>query len=172
MLAASAAEETITYWCVSVHGCGSGSGGGSSATGASRDAPATTAAGATATPTTTPLDVGPRANTGTVDAQAAERGEKLFSTKGCSACHAFGRKLTCPDLAGVTGRRTARWITSQILHPEVMTKNDPIAHQLYATFALQMPNQGLTETEALAVIEYFKHREAGAHAASQKGDGR
>ena len=69
------------------------------------------------------------------------------------------RKLTGPDLAGVSRRRTARWIESQILDPSRMTKEDPISHQLLGQFMLQMPNQGLTPDQARAVVEYFKHRD-------------
>jgi mono/diheme cytochrome c family protein len=104
-------------------------------------------------------DQGPRAGETPVDAARVEQGEKLFQTKGCSACHAFGKRVTGPDLAGVTMRRTAQWMENQILHPEVMTKEDPISHGLFAQFALQMPNQGLTPDEARAVIEYFKHKD-------------
>jgi cytochrome c551/c552 len=104
-------------------------------------------------------DSGPRAFEAPVDAAKAEQGEKLFKTKGCIACHAFGKKVTGPDLAGVTRRRTALWIENQILHPEVMTKEDPIAHDLLAKHSIQMPNQKLTEEEARAVIEYFKHKD-------------
>ena len=56
-------------------------------------------------------------------------------------------------------RRTAAWMEQQILHPDLMVKQDPISRQLFAQFALQMPNQGLTPDEARAVIEYFKHRD-------------
>jgi cytochrome c551/c552 len=93
-----------------------------------------------------------------VDQAMAEKGEKLFQTKGCSACHAFGKKVTGPDLDGVTMRRTALWMENQILHPEVMTKQDPIARELFAKHSLQMPNQKLTPEEARAVIEYLKHK--------------
>jgi len=44
----------------------------------------------------------------------------------------------------------------------VMTKEDPISHQLLATYATQMPNQRLTPQEARAVIEYFKQQDQGA----------
>ncbi len=104
-------------------------------------------------------DGGPRAGDAPVEAALAEKGEQLFQTKGCSACHTFGKKSTGPDLAGVTMRRTAAWMENQILHPEVMTKEDPISHQLFAQFALQMPNQGLTPDEAKAVVEYLKHKD-------------
>jgi mono/diheme cytochrome c family protein len=102
-------------------------------------------------------DSGPRAADTPIDESKVEQGKGLFSSKGCTACHAFGRRISCPDLAGVTHRRTVAWMQNQILHPDVMTKTDPIAHQLFATYALQMPIQGLTPDEALAVIEFFKH---------------
>jgi mono/diheme cytochrome c family protein len=102
-------------------------------------------------------DSGPRAGESVRNEAMAKVGEGLFKTKGCSACHAFGRKLTCPDLQGVSMRRTALWMENQILHPDVMVKQDPISHALFAKFALQMPNQGLTPDEVKQVIEYFKH---------------
>ncbi len=109
------------------------------------------------------LDQGPRAVEGALDEAKAEEGEKLFQTKGCSACHGFGRRISGPDLNGVTGRRTARWMETQILHPDKMTHQDPISRSLFATYALQMPNQGLTPDQARSVIEFLKkkNKEAG-----------
>lgn len=104
-------------------------------------------------------DAGPRAAEGPVDHELAEKGEQVFKDKGCSACHAFGTKMSGPDLAGVASRRTAEWMRQQILHPDVMTKEDPIARELMAAHALQMPNQGLTPEEADAVIEFLKSKE-------------
>ena len=120
------------------------------------------AAGASPVATTPPasdLDAGPRAADGPIDEALGEQGETLFKDKGCSACHTFGKKLTGPDLAGVSKRRTAKWIERQILDPQVMVKEDPIAKQLFATHMLQMPDQGLTEAEAKALVEYFKHQD-------------
>lgn len=102
-------------------------------------------------------DAGPRAGETPRNEEMAKAGAKLFASKGCSACHAFGKRLTGPDLQGVSMRRTALWIENQILHPDVMVKEDPISHALFAQFALQMPKQGLTPEEAHAVIEHFKH---------------
>jgi cytochrome c551/c552 len=104
------------------------------------------------------LDQGPRAASEPVNERLVEQGETLFKTRGCSACHAFGRRLSCPDLDGVTTRRTARWMQTQILHPDAMTKQDPIARQLFAQYMLQMPNQGLSRDDANAVIEFLKHK--------------
>ena len=104
------------------------------------------------------FDSGPRAAEAPTDESKVKTGEGLFQKKGCSACHGFGKRISCPDLNGVTSRRTALWMENQILHPEKMTKEDPIAHQLFAQFSLQMPNQGLTLDEARAVIEFLKHK--------------
>lgn len=103
------------------------------------------------------LDQGPRAGESKVDETKAKAGEALFKDKGCSACHAFGQRVTGPDLAGVSMRRTQTWLEYQILHPDVMVKQDPIARQMFAQFALQMPKQGLTPEDARTVIEYLKH---------------
>jgi len=112
-------------------------------------------------------DAGPRAFEGAEDDAGAKRGEQLFKDKGCSACHAIGKKVTCPDLAGVTRQRTAEWIENQILHPEIMVKTDPIAHDLFKKFMLQMPNQKLTPEQAKDVIAFFRHKEHEAAEASK-----
>jgi len=125
---------------------------------------AETGGGTAAVPETSPLDVGPRAGDAPVAAALAEKGEPLFKEKGCTACHAYGKRLTGPDLKGVTRRRTHQWMEKQILHPEIMTKEDPIARKMMAEYNLQMANQGLTSDEANAVIEYFKKLDEEAEA--------
>ena len=146
--------------------CGRKDGGNDNTSAASSGPPAN--------PSVSQYDSGPRAGEAPIDEARAKQGEALFQAKGCSACHAFGRKLSCPDLDGVTMRRTALWMENQILHPEVMTKQDPIAHQLFAQFSLQMPNQGLTPDEARAVIEFLKHKnhEAGEAQEAKKEEGK
>jgi mono/diheme cytochrome c family protein len=138
-------------------GCG-GKTDSSSGTQAASSTPA--ASGGVAA--TSAYDAGPRAGESAVDEERAEAGAKLFQTKGCSACHTFGKKMSGPDLQGVSMRRTALWMENQILHPEVMTKTDPISHALFATMALQMPNQGLTQDEARSVIEFLKKKDHAA----------
>lgn len=138
-----------------VPGCGKGSG---ESGGTPSGSPAGAAPSGGAMPAVSPYDSGPRAGESPIDESLVKKGEALFSGKGCSACHGFGRRISCPDLDGVTMRRTTLWLEHQILHPEVMTKQDPIAHQLFAQYSLQMPNQGLTPDEAHAVIEFLKHK--------------
>jgi cytochrome c551/c552 len=153
---------------VAVSGCGGGSGTDTTAQSppaTSTPAPATPEpAAAPPLPAESKYDDGPRAGEAPVNAAMAADGEKLFSSKGCTVCHGFGKKVTCPDLAGVSMRRTARWMEEQILHPEVMVKEDRIAAELKAQYAIPMTNQGLTPDQAKAVIEFLKRkdREAGA----------
>ena len=155
----------VVLFAGSVASCGgkAGSGGGGSSTTASGSSSptsgSTSSSGATSVAAVSQYDAGPRAGAAPVIEDRAEQGEKLFTSKGCSACHAFGKRLTCPDLQGVTMRRTAVWMENQILHPDVMVKTDPISHGLFAQYALQMPNQGLTPDEARSVIEYAKHKD-------------
>lgn len=137
-------------------GCGGAKDAGGEDTPAVSNAPAPSPGAATLPAN---LDQGPRAGESAYDEAKAKAGETLFQTKGCSACHAFGKRVTGPDLAGVSMRRTALWIENQILHPDLMVKQDPVARGLFAQFALQMPNQGLTPEEAQAIIEYFKHKD-------------
>jgi mono/diheme cytochrome c family protein len=148
---------SIVLLAVLMAGCGgkSDSNGGASSTAATGSSGSSTPAAVTLPPD---LDQGPRAAESSIDESKAALGEKLFQSKGCSACHAFGKRVSCPDLDGVTTRRTAQWIQSQILHPEVMVKQDPTARQLFAQFSLQMPNQGLTPDEAGQVLEFLKHK--------------
>lgn len=152
---------------VAVPGCGGGSG-----TDQTAQSPPATSTPAPATPEPVPApplptesryDAGPRAGEAPVNAAMAASGERLFTAKGCVVCHGFGKKVTCPDLVGVSMRRTALWMENQILHPEVMVKEDRISAELKAQYALPMTNQGLTPDEAKAVIEFLKRkdREAG-----------
>lgn len=155
----------LAFALVSLAGCGGKS--SENSTSASDTPKPATSAPAPSTPAAGGLlakslyDDGPRAGESPVDHEAAEAGEKLFSTKGCTACHAWGKKLTGPDLKDVTKRRTATWMENQILHPDVMVKTDPIAHDLFAKHMLQMPKQGLTEAQAKQVIEYLKKLDKG-----------
>lgn len=99
--------------------------------------------------------------TGEIDEALADTGEELFQTKGCVACHTFGGgRLTGPDLAGVTQRRTFPWIYHQIMVPDSMTTHDPTAKQLMAEYMTQMPNLGLQPEDALALYEYLREQDA------------
>ncbi len=155
----------ITTCAFAAFGCGGGNGSDQTAGTPSATPPATSApppatpAPAAPLPTTSKYDDGPRAGEASVNAALATSGEKLFQTKGCVVCHGFGKKITCPDLVGVSMRRTARWMEEQILRPEVMVKEDRIAAELKTQYVLPMTNQGLTPEEARSVIEFLKRKD-------------
>jgi mono/diheme cytochrome c family protein len=165
-----AAGVLATAALLVVSGCGGSSTPSSSSNGANpapSSTPAATSPETTAKTAPTLLaqslyDEGPRAAAGgAIDKAAAANGEKLFSTKGCTVCHAIGQKKTCPDLAGVTRRRTQAWMEHQILEPDVMTQTDPIAHEMFVTYKLQMTNFHLAEPDAKAIIQYLRSEDAG-----------
>ena len=91
----------------------------------------------------------------------AEKGKKLFQEKACAACHTIGGgKLAGPDLAGVSERRETEWLKKWLKSPETMLMSDPIAKEMLGIYMIPMPNQGLTDEEIDALIEFFKAEDA------------
>lgn len=89
-------------------------------------------------------------------------GQALFA-KACAGCHTIGNgRKVGPDLAGVTTRRSAEWITRYVTAPEkVRTAGDPIAAELRQAYPnIRMPSLGLSETDAADVIAYLTARTA------------
>jgi len=90
-----------------------------------------------------------------------EKGQKLFQSKGCVACHSIGKgKITGPDLLGVTQRRDKEWITKWLKSPETMLMTDPVAKQLLKEYMVPMPNQGLSDEEIVILINYFGYMDS------------
>lgn len=91
-----------------------------------------------------------------VDQTMASRGQEIFKSM-CTACHKIDKKFIGPKMAGITERRTPEWIMNMILNPQVMVQKDPLAKQLLIEHnGSPMANQGLSEEEARAVLEYFR----------------
>jgi mono/diheme cytochrome c family protein len=107
-----------------------------------------------------------------LDASRAPIGEELFKVK-CSACHKLSERYIGPALAGVTQRRRPEWILNQILNPEVMIVEDPVAKALLAEYIAPMANQHLTRDEAESILVYFREHDAAppATTASEGGVG-
>lgn len=97
---------------------------------------------------------------GAVDDAMAAEGQKIFEAK-CSACHKVGERYVGPDLAGVTTRRSPEWIMNMILNPVEMTKSDPTAQELLATFATQMTFQNVSQEEVRKILEFFRKHDSG-----------
>ena len=92
----------------------------------------------------------------TIDMEMAKKGEEVYNQM-CIACHRVGKKFVGPPPNGILGRRTPEWVMNMILNPDVMVKEDPLAKELLQEFnGSPMANQGLTEEQARAVVEYFR----------------
>lgn len=94
-----------------------------------------------------------------IDAELASAGQEQFEQL-CSACHKFDERYVGPGLLGVTERRSPEWIMNMILNPDVMIMEDETAYNLFAEYMTPMANQGLTEEQARAILEYFRSYDA------------
>jgi len=91
-----------------------------------------------------------------VDQKLAEEGKTIYANM-CMACHKPDQKFIGPAPKGIFERRSPEWIMNMILNPEQMIKEDPIAKKLLMEFnGAPMANQNLTESQARAVLEYFR----------------
>ena len=91
-----------------------------------------------------------------IDTVLVNSGKESFEAK-CTACHKIEKKFIGPSPKGILSRRTAAWVMNMILNPDQMILEDPIAKQLYVEAnGAPMANQGLSEIEARAVLEYFR----------------
>lgn len=91
-----------------------------------------------------------------IDQELADRGKEIYDVN-CLACHKPDKKFVGPAPKGILDRRSPEWTMNMILNPELMVKRDPIAKQLLKEYnGSPMANQGLTEDEARAILEYFR----------------
>mgnify|MGYP001175945245 CR=1 FL=1 len=91
-----------------------------------------------------------------IDQSMAENGKKVYDQM-CLACHRIGKKFIGPAPNGVLERRTPEWVMNMILNPQEMVQQDPLAKDLLQEFnGSPMSNQGLTEDQARAILEYFR----------------
>ena len=93
---------------------------------------------------------------GELNQEMADLGAEKFKAL-CSACHKVDKKFIGPSPQGVLDRRSPEWVMNMILNPQEMVTKDPLAKDLLAEFnGSPMANQGLTEEQARASLEYFR----------------
>ncbi len=91
-----------------------------------------------------------------IDSEMATQGKEVYDQL-CLACHRIGKKFIGPAPNGILERRSPEWVMNMMLNPELMVKEDPLAKELLIEFnGSPMANQGLTEDQARAVLEYFR----------------
>lgn len=99
--------------------------------------------------------------TGPVDPQLAARGEELFRTRGCTACHTVGGgKKVGPDLQGVTGNRDFAWLYHMVTSPDSMVRNDSIAQALLNEYLVPMADQNVQPEQFRAIYEFLRQEES------------
>lgn len=89
------------------------------------------------------------------------RGHYLFKTR-CMSCHTIGEgDRLGPDLAGVVAARPRDWLTRWLIEPDKMlAEKDPLALALKAKYRnLPMPNLGLNDIDAAALIHYMEQQD-------------
>lgn len=88
-------------------------------------------------------------------------GYYLFRTR-CQTCHTVGGgDRLGPDLSGVSRTRSHAWLSRWIREPDrVLAERDPTAIALLARYHnVPMPNLGLNQAEADAILEYLSRRD-------------
>lgn len=95
-------------------------------------------------------------------ATPAEQGQAIFQQK-CQGCHTIGSgRLVGPDLKGVIATRDRDWLVSFITTPDkLIGQGDPIAREIVQQYGLPMPNLGITEEDAQAILVYIEAQSAG-----------
>lgn len=94
---------------------------------------------------------------GDVNADMAAKGEELFASKGCTACHNPTMKIVGPAPKGIFERRNPVWVMNIIMDPTKMLDEDEDAKALLAEFNnVRMTDNKVTEEEARAMVEYFR----------------
>lgn len=95
---------------------------------------------------------------GAAYANTADQGKVLYEQK-CAACHTIGGgDRIGPDLHGATERRPHEWLLRFVVAPDRMiAEKDEVALRLFEKYnRIAMPNLGLTENEARALLAHIQ----------------
>ena len=91
------------------------------------------------------------------------RGKALWSNRGCAACHAIGKKLAGPDMAGVSQRRTREWLGRFLKGTTQMLTTDSTAKAMLKEWkGVKMPQITLSDADVDAILAYVKSEEGKA----------
>ena len=103
------------------------------------------------------MGIGPVKNVklGPIDSKLAAEGKSLFNSN-CTACHSLQQKIVGPPLGDITKQRTPEFVMNMILNAPVMEQKDPKVETLVEKYHVNMPNTGLSEKQARAILEYLR----------------
>lgn len=92
----------------------------------------------------------------TADAELAKKGDAIYGAK-CQSCHkTTNERLVGPGFKGVSERRTPVWIMNFLTNTDEMIDVDPAMQDELEICMVRMPDQALTETDAHALVEFFR----------------
>ena len=95
----------------------------------------------------------------TLDAGAAQAGEKVYEVK-CASCHKLtDERLVGPGWKGVTQRHKPEWILNFVTNVDEMLDKDPKAQAQLEICLVRMPNQNLSDEEAMNVFEFMRRND-------------
>jgi len=90
-----------------------------------------------------------------------KRGKMLWTNRGCNSCHAIGKKMAGPALAGLQARRSGEWIHRWLKETDVMLTSDSTAMGMLAEWKnIKMPKQAFTDQDIDAILAYMSAEEA------------
>lgn len=91
-----------------------------------------------------------------INEEKATKGEVIFDAK-CSSCHKLSDEmLVGPGFAGVTERRTPVWLMNFLTNTDEMIDLDPELQDQLEICMVRMPDQGLEDDEARALVEFLR----------------
>ena len=96
-----------------------------------------------------------------VDQGLAQLGAAVFRNKGCDMCHAVGRTVSGPDLAGIMERRDPAWTKKWLQETNAMIETDPQAQDMVKQWkGYKMPQIKLSDREVDGLFHYFAQESA------------
>lgn len=96
-----------------------------------------------------------------IDSVLSKKGDDLYMLK-CASCHDLSDKIIVgPGWHEITKRRDLAWLMNLMTNTEEMLEKDPELKRQIDTFKTQMPDFGLTEKEALAILEFMRMNDSG-----------
>ena len=108
---------------------------------------------------TDPKGIGPYQNvelTHPLDENMVAQGKNVYEVK-CQSCHKLTEeRLVGPGWKGVTDRRTPEWIMNFTVNTEEMLNKDTAAQNMLEVCLVRMPNQGVPEADARALLEFMR----------------
>lgn len=97
-----------------------------------------------------------------IDSNLVKKGDELYMQK-CASCHHLAsEEIVGPGWDGITKRREAVWLMNLMTNTEEMLEKDPELQKQITKFKTQMPDFGLTGSEARAILEFMRENDNGA----------